>query len=207
MTIRIEGGTRVMFTGDSITDCQRTVGENALGWGYPLHVAAEWDLQHPDRHPVWLNSGVGGNRVSDLQERWADDVLREDPDVVSILVGVNDTGFHFSFGHDRVTGEAYHDGYRSLLEPLADRGVGLVLLEPFLLPVSDAQRAWRPDLDEKIQVVRGLAQEFGAALVATDGVLAAKAARTGNSYWAADGVHPTNAGHAAIAHAWLEAVA
>jgi lysophospholipase L1-like esterase len=203
MTITLETGTRVMVTGDSITDCERTVGENPLGYGYPLRVAGQWGLRHPDRQPVWLNTGISGNRVSDLTGRWQADVLDARPDVVSILVGINDCGLHYSLGFDKVTTEEYRDGYRRLLEPLAERGVKLILIEPFLLPVAEDQYGWRPDLDAKIQVVRRLADEFDAHLIAADGMFAGLAATSGNATWAADGVHPTAAGHAALAEAWL----
>lgn len=206
MPIQLETGTRVVFTGDSITDAQRTLGDEPLGYGYPLHVAAQWGLAHPDRSPVWLNTGIGGNRVVDLEGRWRSDVLDLEPDVVSILVGINDCGFHFSLGFEEVTTESYRDGYRRLLEPLAERGTRLILIEPFLLPVDDAQPLWRPDLDAKIQVVRRMAAEFDALLVAADGMFAELASATGNGYWAADGVHPTRAGHAALAAAWLRHV-
>jgi lysophospholipase L1-like esterase len=207
MTIRLETGTRVMFTGDSITDAERRLGQdNPLGYGYPLRVAGQWGLAHPDRSPSWLNTGISGNRVQDLTARWQEDVLAAEPDVVSILVGINDCGFHFSMGFDEVTTKEYEDGYRSLLQPLAERGVALILIEPFLLPVSADQHNWRPDLDAKIQAVRRLSIEFGTYLVAADGMFAELAATSGNATWAADGVHPTAAGHAALAAAWLRQV-
>lgn len=196
-----------MFTGDSITDCHRLTTDNPLGYGYPLHVAGRWGLLHPERRPVWLNSGVSGNTTADLQSRWEADVLDQRPDVVSILVGINDCGYRYSAGLPEVSTETYRERYLSLLQPLADRDVQLILIEPFLLPVNDDQRRWREDLDPKIQVVGDLARRFGATLVAADGMLAERAAPTGPEYWAADGVHPTAAGHSALAQSWLAAVA
>jgi lysophospholipase L1-like esterase len=81
------------------------------------------------------------------------------------------------------------------------------LIEPFLLPVTDEQWKWREDLDAKIQVVRELAREYQAWLIAADGMFAELAATTGPEYWAFDGVHPTAAGHQALAEAWLRQVA
>ncbi|WP_329153397.1 hypothetical protein OIU91_36095 [Streptomyces sp. NBC_01456] len=95
----------------------------------------------------------------------------------------------------------------------------MLLIEPFLLPVSgrvkardtytdeEIRKEWRADLDPKIQVVRALARAYGAHLLAADGMFAALAAATGPEHWAADGVHPTPAGHAALASAWLRLVA
>ena len=192
-----------MFTGDSITDCHRLTTDNPLGYGYPLRVAGVWGVQHPDRQPIWLNSGISGNTTVDLQSRWQADVLDQHPDVVSVLVGINDCGYHFSAGQDAVSAATYHDRYLSLLTPLADSGAELILIEPFLLPVDDGQRRWRDDLDPKIQVVRDLARRFDAALVAADGMFAGLAAQTGPEDSAADGVHPTAAGHQALAQSWV----
>lgn len=195
-----------MFAGDSITDCRRRETDNALGYGYPLRIVGQWGLAHPDRAPVWLNSGIGGNKVADLTARWQTDVLDARPDVVSIMVGINDCASRYLGDDGPVTADAYREGYIQLLTPLSERGVELILMEPFLLPVNDDQRRWREDLDVKIQVVRDLARRFGATLVETDGLFATLASTTGPDYWAGDGVHPTPAGHQAIAEAWLRIV-
>ncbi|MEV6792399.1 SGNH/GDSL hydrolase family protein [Streptomyces sp. NPDC051320] len=220
MTINVRPGSTVMFTGDSITDCQRLESEEGLGFGYPLRVAGEWGFRHSDRPVTWLNTGVGGHKVMDLESRWQADVLDARPDVVSILVGVNDTGWH-SLDPDGylISAEEFAAGYDRLLAPLAAAGTELILIEPFLLPISgsveagdmyvddEVRKKWRADLDPKIQVVRELARAYGAHLLAADGMFAELAAATGPEYWAADGVHPTPAGHAALASAWLRLVA
>lgn len=220
MTITIRPGSTVMFTGDSITDCQRLESEDGLGFGYPLRVAGEWGLRHPDRPVTWLNTGVGGHKVRDLEARWRTDVLDARPDVVSILVGVNDMGWHtLDPAGYVIPAEEFEAGYDRLLTPLAEAGTELILIEPFLLPVHGVVEAgdvligekereeWRTDLDPKIQVVRKLARKYGAQLLAADGMFAELAATAGPEYWAADGVHPTPAGHAALAAAWLRLVA
>jgi len=143
----------------------------------------------------------------DLETRWQRDVLDARPDVVSVLVGINDVGWH-TYAEDGyvIPVDDYAAGYDRLLTPLAEAGTQLVLIEPFLLPLSDDQRKQREDLDPKIQAVRELARKFGAHLLAADGLFAQLAATTGPAYWAADGVHPTPAGHAALADAWLRLV-
>ncbi|MFI9841914.1 hypothetical protein ACIHFD_33100 [Nonomuraea sp. NPDC051941] len=73
----------MVFAGDSITDCQRPESEDGLGFGYPLRIAGEWGLRHPDRPVTWLNTGIGGNKVMDLEARRHPDVLDARPDVVS----------------------------------------------------------------------------------------------------------------------------
>ncbi|MFK0050268.1 SGNH/GDSL hydrolase family protein [Streptomyces sp. NPDC090741] len=221
MTIIVRPGSTVMFTGDSITDCQRLESEDGLGFGYPLRVAGEWGLRYPDRPVTWLNTGLGGNKVMDLEARWQTDVLDARPDVVSILVGVNDMGWHTidPKGHV-ISAEEFEAGYDRLLAPLAEAGTELILVEPFLLPIHATVEAgaggvligerereeWRTDLDPKIHVVRKLARRYGAHLLAADGMFAELAAASGPEHWAADGVHPTPAGHAALAAAWLRLV-
>jgi lysophospholipase L1-like esterase len=206
MSIPLSSGAKVMFTGDSITDCRRLETDNPLGYGYPLRVAGQWAFAHPDRSPDWLNSGISGNRVADLTQRWQTDVLDQQPDVLSVLVGINDCGFRYSLDFPEVPTAEYEDRYSALLAPLAAAGVRLILIEPFLLPVNDDQRRWREDLDPKIQAVRDLARRYNAELIAADGMFAELAAETGPEYWAADGVHPTAAGHQALAEAWLRHV-
>ncbi|TCC26573.1 SGNH/GDSL hydrolase family protein [Kribbella speibonae] len=219
MTISLRAGSTVMFTGDSITDCQRLESEDGLGFGYPLRIAGEWGLRHPDRPVTWLNSGIAGHKVMDLESRWRADVLDVRPDVVSILAGMNDVGWH-TYDPDGyvIPAEEFEAAYDRLLAPLAETGAQLILIEPFLLPISgtievgaaqvgvEGRRKWRTDLDPKIQVVRELALRYDAQLLAADGMFAELASTTGPEYWAADGVHPTPAGHAALASAWLRLV-
>ncbi|MFB6603755.1 GDSL-type esterase/lipase family protein [Streptomyces noursei] len=221
MTITLRPGSTVMFAGDSITGSQRLDSEDGLGFGYPLRVAGEWGFRHPDRPVNWLNTGIGGHKVSDLEARWQTDVLDARPDVVSLLVGVNDMGWHTLAPDGRVIpAEEFAAGYDRLLAPLAEAGTELILVEPFLLPVrgtvmagpgaqiDDAVREeWRADLDPKIQVVRELARRYGAHLLAADGLFAELAAASDPEHWSADGVHPTPAGQAALAAAWLRLVA
>lgn len=207
MTLRLPAGSTVMFTGDSITDCHRLDTDEPLGYGYPLHVAGRFGAAHPERGIRWLNSGISGNKVMDLEPRWEADVLAARPDVVSVLVGINDVGWHsYDPAGWVIPVEEFHAGYDRLLAPLADAGARLILIEPFLLPRDEAQRAQRDDLDPKIQAVRDLARSYEAHLLAADGMFAQLAATTGPDFWAADGVHPTPAGHAALADAWLALV-
>lgn len=220
MTITLRPGSTVLFTGDSITDAQRNESEDGLGFGYPLRISGEWGLRHPARQVTWLNSAIADNKVMDLESRWQADVLDPRPDVVSILVGINDVGWH-SYDPDGyvIPAEEYAAGYDGLLAPLAESGAELILIEPFLLPISGdievgdlrlgvaERKKWRVDLDPKIQAVRELARKYGAHLLAADGMFAELSATTGPEYWAADGVHPTPAGHAALSAAWLRLVA
>ncbi|MGW6131296.1 SGNH/GDSL hydrolase family protein [Cellulomonas sp. NPDC055163] len=162
--------------------------------------------RRPDLGLTFLNRGIGGDTAHQLRDRWETDALALEPTVVSVLVGINDTWRRYDSG--RATSiDAYEEDYRAVLDSARDRlGARLVLVEPFVVPVEEAQHRWREDLDPRIGVVRRLAAEFRATLVPADGLFAAAAVRTTPAAWAYDGVHPTPAGHGLLAEAWLDAV-
>jgi lysophospholipase L1-like esterase len=206
----IAEGATVLFQGDSITDADRArFYPDDLGRGYALMAAGWFSARYPERAVRFLNRGVAGDRVVDLHARWDDDCLALRPDTLSILVGINETWRAFDAG-DPTTVDAFERGYRELLRRACEAlpNVRVILMEPFLLPVADDRdhAAWRADLDPKIQAVRRLAREFAALLIPLDGLFAQATARREAAFWAEDGVHPTSAGHALIAQAWLRVV-
>jgi lysophospholipase L1-like esterase len=195
----------VLFIGDSVTDCGRSrENPDDLGYGYVVMIAAWYSALYPERRVRFLNRGISGNRVCDLRARWQIDCLDLRPAVVSILIGINDTWRAFDSGDATSTADFERD-YRTILEQTRAQGARLVLCEPFVLPVPEDRRAWRADLDPRIHVVRRLAVEYQAVLVALDGIFAQAAAQREPAFWAADGVHPTAPGHALIAQSWLRA--
>ena len=201
----IDANDRILFTGDSITDCGR-VREDAqhLGFGYAAFTAARLQARLAAPQLRIFNRGNGGNRMCDLLQRVEPDLLALQPTVVSILIGINDTWRRYDSG-SLTDAEAFERDYRALLEKIARHlKARVVLLEPFLLHVPEDRHAWREDLNPKIDVTRKLAVEFGAELLPLDGLFAQAATRAPAAYWAADGVHPTAAGHALIAETWLE---
>jgi lysophospholipase L1-like esterase len=191
---------RVVFAGDSVTDCGWRDDHQQLGHGYVRRLAASDQLA---RCHV-MNAGTGGDRLQDLEQRWDQDVLTLEPDVVSVMIGVNDTWRHFDSGEPSDI-SAFSRRYHKLLATLPPV-TRLILLEPFVVAVSDEQEKWRRDLDPQIDAVHLLAEEFGAVLVPLDGILNHLAQSTGAASLAADGVHPTARGHQEIARAWLRAV-
>jgi acyl-CoA thioesterase I len=207
--ITLTTGMKILFQGDSITDCGRDRegrGVRQLGTGYPFLVASLLAARYPGLGLAFTNRGISGNRARDLEARWDADCLALAPDVVSILIGINDTWRRYDRG-DATSTEAFRDSYRSILSRTRDRlGAKIVICEPFVLPSLPDRVAWRDDLDPKIAAARSLAREFGAIYVPFDGMFAAASTTVDPAYWAADGVHPTDAGHALMAEEWIRRV-
>ncbi len=205
--MRIESGQTVLFQGDSITDCGRDRNDPAsLGMGYVMMAAGWVGALYPDRDIRFLNRGISGNRVRDLEARWEQDTVELRPDWLTVLIGINDTWRRYD-SNSPTSREEFEASYRRILQRAVDANIpNIVLMEPFVLPYPDDRCAWREDLDPKIDAVRCLAREFGAQLVPLDGLFASVAAVRDPAFWAGDGVHPTPAGHALIAQAWLKAV-
>lgn len=205
--MQIEEGAVVLFQGDSITDCGRS-RENLddLGGGYAMMAASWIGAMYPEWKIRFVNRGISGNRVKDLQQRWKADCLDLKPNWVSIMIGINDTWRAFD-SNDPTSPEDYRDAYDGILADVRDQlGARIILLEPFVLPFPEDRKAWRADLNPRIDIVRDLARKYEAILVPLDGIMAEACTRREPAYWAADGVHPTNEGHALIAQAWFQAV-
>jgi lysophospholipase L1-like esterase len=202
----------VLFQGDSITDCLRDRTRSwpndpaALGAGYVGRLAGDLLAESPGAGWQFHNRGISGDRSVDLLARWRRDTLALKPDLVSILVGVNDTWHEFLNGNG-VPVARYAELYRMILADTraARPGVRLVLGEPFSLPGGDFKAEWVPELRERATVVRELAREFSAAFVPYQQMFDEARSRYSAAELAADGVHPSPLGHQLMAQAWRAA--
>lgn len=201
----------ILFIGDSVTDAGRDRKDPMdLGQGYPLMAAGMLQAQYPELDLTFLNRGIGGNRIADLKQRWQEDCLSLAPDVVSILIGINDTWHNVSdpsFASEESL-NAFEQDYRYLLKSLFHQtDARVVLMEPFVLPYPKDRAEWRKDLDPRIQIVRKMAREYQTDFIPLDGILNQLGIQYGYQYFTGtDGVHPTTAGHGVIAKAWMENV-
>ncbi|MDR0718183.1 MAG: SGNH/GDSL hydrolase family protein [Treponema sp.] len=199
----------VLFQGDSITDCGRARDDGSdLGDGYPARVAGLWRNLFPGSGAGFLNRGISGNRAKDLVARYDADFRALKPDLVSVLIGINDTWRRYDSA-DPTSTEVYEKNYRTLLENLKRDlpQAAIVIIEPFLLNSDPAKALWREDLDPKIQAVRRLAKEFADVFIPLDGIFARYAVEgIREADMSADGVHPTPRGHGIIAAEWLKAL-
>lgn len=201
-------GARILFQGDSITGGNRgrnTDPNHILGHGYQFIVAARFGASLAERNLTFLNRGISGNTVLDLEKRWDHDTLELRPDLLSILIGVNDNS-------KGVAHELYEATYDRLLTATkaVRPDIKLVLCEPFALRVGKKAEIWDqwfPGIVQRQQIVARLAAKHGAALVRFQPVFDAAAKRAPAAYWIWDGVHPTYAGHQIMAEEWTRVVA
>ncbi len=202
--------TRILFQGDSITDGNR--GRNAdpnhiLGHGYQFIIASEFAGHFPELNLTFVNRGVSGNKVADLAARWQKDALDVHPDVLSVLIGVNDVAAGMR-ATNRVSAERFESDYDNILAQAraANPQIKLMLCEPFILPGRANQgrwEDWQADIRKLQQVVEKLASKYQAAVVHFQKVFNDATNRAPVGYWIWDGVHPTYAGHQLMADEWV----
>lgn len=205
--------TTILFQGDSITDAgrdrKRQVANDprSLGRGYPFLVGSSLLMEHPDVEFRIHNRGISGNKVPDLKKRWKADCYDVKPDIVSILVGVNDM-WHKLNGRYNGTVQDYEKGYHDLLiETQAQLPKAkIVVCEPFALRCGAVNDAWFPEFDQRREVANQLASDLGLTLVKFQSMFDNALKKAPANYWAGDGVHPSMAGHALMAKTWRETV-
>ena len=193
--------SRILFQGDSITDGNRGRSldpNHILGHGYAFIIAARHGAAFPERKLDFFNRGVSGNTVLHLQNRWAKDTLALKPDLLSVMVGVNDNG-------KGVPLEAYEAAYDKILAEARAQNpkLKLVLMEPF---VRHPGKPVPEGIVARQAIVAKLAQKHGAALVRLQKLFDDAAAKTADDYWVWDSVHPTYRGHQLMADEWERVV-
>lgn len=202
----------VLFQGDSITDAGRKRGidepnnEAALGTGYAWLAASQMLVDMPEAGLKIFNRGVSGNKVYQLAERWKAECLDLKPNVLSILIGVNDYWHKHKHGYDG-TLEKYEGDYRALIKQTKEvlPEVRLILCEPFTLKVGAVDDSWFPEFDGYREAAKRVAKDVGAVFVPFQMMFDAAVKVAPPATWAADGVHPTPSGAALMAHWWLKA--
>jgi lysophospholipase L1-like esterase len=205
-------GSVVLFQGDSVTDCGRNRDSadanaaGALGTGYPLLVASAVLSARPARELKFYNRGVSGNKVPDLQQRWTPDAIDLKPDVLSILIGVNDFWHKLDHGYNG-TVQDYEQQYAALLQTTRDAlpHVHVIVLEPFVLRTGAVDARWFPEFDQRRAAAARVAARARAVFVPLQTIFNQRTRTAPPEYWAADGVHPTPAGHGVIAEQWRRA--
>jgi lysophospholipase L1-like esterase len=207
-------GNTILFQGDSITDSGRNKEDNsynnarALGSGYPMLAAAVLLEKYASLNLKIFNKGISGNKVYQLAERWDKDCLEIKPDILSILIGVNDI-WHTLNGNYKGTIEIYRNDFIALLERTkkALPDIKLIICEPFAVKgVKAVDDKWYPEFYGYQKAARDIAVQFGAGFIPYQKIYDEAQKQAPGVYWTGDGVHPTLAGAQLMAQAWLAAV-
>ena len=200
---------KILFFGDSITDAARekketTFSNTLYGVGYVMQIAGRLFEKAPDGYEI-INRGISGNRIVDLYARAKIDLWNHEPDLISILIGINDI-WHEVERQNGVEPERFERIYRMLLEDTKARlpRAKLLLCAPFALVGSATEGHWEEfsSVTRYIDIVERLAKEFGCYYLPLQPVFDAAAAKYGNDLLLRDGVHPTVQGSVLIAREW-----
>lgn len=204
----------VLFQGDSITDAGRNKEDNtfnnarALGSGYAMLAGAALLDKYAELNLKVYNKGISGNKVFQLADRWDKDCLDIKPNVLSILIGVNDI-WHKLNGQYNGTVDIYRRDYIALLERTkkALPDVRLIICEPFgVKDVKAVTDKWYPEFLEYQKAAREIANQFGAVFIPYQKIYDEAQKRAPGVYWTPDGVHPSLAGAQLMAAAWMNAI-
>ena len=200
----------ILFQGDSITDAGRDRGNyyaNAgpgMGGGYVHDIVAHLLGRYPEKGLRFYNRGISGHRVFELADRWDDDCVNLQPDVLSILIGVNDF-WHTLGGQYDGDVDVYRNDLLALLartrENLPD--VKLIIGEPFAVEGGTAiDERWK-DFHAYRRVAQLAAAENDAVFLPYHTIFAEALKTAPVEYWCPDGVHPSMAGGYLMKEAWL----
>lgn len=231
LTLLLTSSTTILFIGDSITDGNwgNPVGypcpvenrsltdmNHIYGHGYVFLIASDYESREPCRDRHFINRGISGNTLSDLEARWKNDVIDNRPDIVSILIGTNDV--HYWLDGDKKDAFDYagwEKHYRSLLDTTLDslHDVKFVIGAPFTAPSGWVAK--RDDFHERKDMIARLdsitariAADYNATYLPYDRLFheLQSLPNLPDDYWIWDGIHPTPAGHRRIADLWLRSV-
>jgi lysophospholipase L1-like esterase len=212
--MEIKQNAVILFQGDSVTDMGRDRADpnspTALGFGYPQALANYLTYRFPEKSLRVFNRADSGDKITNLYARIKADIINVKPDILTLLVGVNDV-LHEFLTNDGVSAEKFGKVYRMLLDEVIAElpNVQLVIMEPFFLPVGMVKARWEAmsaELQIRSGIIRTIANEYKAIFVPLWDILREKTASNPPELFSDDGIHPNNAGLALIAEEWKLAV-
>jgi len=207
--IDLKPNQTIVFIGDSITDMgRRDPAYEPLGFGYVHFIANFLFAKYPQLKLNIINTGISGNTIRDLKDRWEKDCLEYKPDILSVLIGINDLWRQYA-EPQKLSEAVYPDEYEStcrqlLLQVKEKCNSQLVLIEPFMFCKDEKNKNFQ-DLQAYIRIVHNLAKEFNAVLVQLQTLINDEIERVPPERWSQDSVHPYTWAHGWIAQKWIEA--
>lgn len=208
---------KILFQGDSITDAGRSrQNTRELGVGYPHLIKAMMNCNAPGEYE-FINKGISGNRIVDVYARIKADIINLAPDVMTILIGINDIWHEIDFKNG-IDAEKFERIYAMLIEEVREAlpDIRIVILEPFVLPASattgeleggvDKYAYFREETELRAAAAKRIAEKFGLEFIPLQKLFDEKAQLVSPAYWLGDGVHPTEAGHMLIANEVIKVI-
>lgn len=193
----------IVFLGDSITDCDRERNNiKSMGKGYVNEIK-----QVLCNNYTIINKGIAGNKIADLYDRLQRDCIALKPDIVSILIGINDVWHFVEQQYYDIEKEMirFQKIYIDMVTTIKNSGVKkIILLEPFVLPQQQQYLKWRIDLDKRIHIIRNIAKKYQCLFVSLDGIMNEAGINSQYDIYCQDGVHPTQKGHKLIAKQFIK---
>ena len=201
---------KILFQGDSITDAERSREyDSKIGSGYPLLVKAALGFEEAGKYE-FINRGISGNRVVDIYARIKSDIINLKPDVMSILVGVNDVCHEYLESPNGVSSEKYFMIYDMLIKEVKQAlpDIKIMIMEPFVLRVANHDENW-DDLDSEVRkrgaMAKKIAKKHNLLFIALQEGFNILSQKAPTDYWIRDGIHPTPMGHEFIKNEWIKA--
>ncbi len=161
---------QVVFLGDSITQNAVINSENFKGYITLIQ-------EEVDENIKLIGRGISGDKVSDLLTRYKEDVLKLNPDIVFIYIGINDVWHKYDFG----TGtdiDLYENGLRKIISDVKNQGAKIVLCTPTVIGENSGEfrlgnqfkdvetmEKMDQDLDDFSDIIRKLSSEYNTELV------------------------------------------
>jgi acyl-CoA thioesterase-1 len=202
----LKPGQTFVFIGDSITDAGRLQrAYRPFGNGYVNFTANYLLAKYPQLNFCIFNTGINGNTVRDLERRWKRDCLSHKPNVLSVMIGINDLWQMSTSGEERQGVQEYKSTYQELLSAVRQQGdCQIVLMEPFMF-CGDAEDRMFRGLAGYINAVHNLAKQFDAILVSLQSAIDEKIKTVPSDKWSDDMVHPYQWAHCWLSQQWIEA--
>lgn len=207
METKIRSGERVLFIGDSITDCGRRNEARPLGNGYVKLFSDFMIACEPDKKVEIINKGIGGDNCVGLMNRWGDDVLRHKPDWLSIKIGINDLHWYLRDSANGISPERFEDAYGKILKRTRDElpRCKIILIQPFYLSRESSIDSFRRSvldlLPRYLQVVEKMSRQFKTRLIKTHDIFQKLLQHYEPDVFCNEPVHPNQTGHVVIASA------
>ena len=200
---------KILFQGDSITDCGRSREDDSnKGRGYATLVMSELGLDSPGKYE-FVNRAVSGNRITDLYARIKADIINLKPDVMSILIGVNDVWHEISC-QNGVCAEKFEKIYDMLISEVKQAlpDIKIMILAPYVTKGTATEESWdvfSSEVAKRAQAAKRIAEKHSLTYVPLQGKFDELVAKHPEPYWTREGVHPSEYGHEMIAREWIKA--